>query len=76
LSCAAQNDIAKISALIGAMSLCSWRSFYHFVGADQQAGRKFDPERLRRFEVEVSSILTACSTGRSAGFSPLRMRPV
>src|SRR5271169_2601014 len=26
--------------------------FDHFVGAYQQPGRKFDPERLRRFEVE------------------------
>ena len=26
--------------------------FDHLVGAYQQPGRKFDPERLRRFEVE------------------------
>jgi hypothetical protein len=33
--------------------------FDHLVGAHQQPGRKFDPERLRRFEVEGQ--LDSCS---------------
>jgi hypothetical protein len=31
---------------------CKMHLFDHLVGAYQQPGRKFDPERLRRFQVE------------------------
>jgi hypothetical protein len=34
------------------------------------------PSAFAVLRLRVSSILVACSTGRSAGFSPLRIRPV
>ena len=38
-------------------------------------GGKVMPRALAAFMLMTSSILVACWTGRSAGFSPLRMRP-
>src|SRR5262249_4893275 len=43
--------------------------FDHLVGAGRQGRRHFDAER-------TNSSLIDCTTGRSAGFAPLRIRPV
>src|SRR5207249_5836594 len=37
---------------------------------------KVSPSALAVFMLMISSTLVACCTGRSAGLSPLRMRPV
>src|SRR5262249_3889989 len=48
----------------------------HFVGAPEERQRDCEPEHLGGLEVQDQLDLVACCTGRSAGFSPLRIRPV
>ena len=48
----------------------------HLVGGRQQRFRDGKAERLGGFEVDDEIELGRRCTGRSAGFSPLRMRPV
>jgi hypothetical protein len=50
-------------------------SFDHLVGAGEQRRWNIDPERLGSPEVDDKLELVGCTTGRSAGFSPLRIRP-
>ena len=47
----------------------------HLVRTLEQRLRNRQPEGLRSLEAETSSVFTDCSTGRSAGLSPLRSRP-
>jgi hypothetical protein len=51
-------------------------SFDHPVGSHLQSQWDCKPKRLGGFEVYTSSNLVGCMTGMSAGFSPLRIRPV
>ena len=48
--------------------------FDHLVGAGQQRGATSRPSNLAVCRLMTNSNLVACTTGRSAGFSPLRMR--
>jgi hypothetical protein len=48
--------------------------FDDLVGAGEQGRRHVQAERFRGFEVDQSSYFMGACTGRSAGFSPLRMR--
>jgi hypothetical protein len=47
--------------------------FDHLVGACERRGRHCEVERPA---LMTNSNLVDCTTGRSAGFAPLRMRPV
>ena len=63
-----------------AFRLSQWRrrdqSFDHLVGAAEQRFGTVRPSALAVLRLMTSSTFVACWTGRSAGFSPLRMRPV
>ena len=48
--------------------------FDHFVGARKQRGGTVRPSALAVFRLITNSYLVGACTGRSAGFSPLRMR--
>ena len=50
--------------------------FDHFVGDGEQVWRDVDAERSRRLQVDDELKFGRLGTGRSAGFAPLRMRPV
>jgi hypothetical protein len=49
-------------------------SFDHLVGSSDQRGRHCEAERLGGLEVDHQLDLVGACTGKSAGFSPLRMR--
>ena len=49
-------------------------SFDHLVGAGEQRRRTSRPSALAVLRLMTSSYLVGACTGRSAGFSPLRMR--
>jgi hypothetical protein len=49
--------------------------FDHFVGAAKQRQRRGDAERLGGLEVDDQLDLRDLLDRKSAGFSPLRMRP-
>jgi hypothetical protein len=53
----------------------AWRlpSFDHLIRAGEHGRWKFKAKRLRGLEMTSSYFVGAC-TGRSAGFSPLRIR--
>ena len=48
--------------------------FNHLVRPGEQRGRHIEAERLGRLEVDDISYLVGACTGRSAGFSPFKMR--
>src|SRR5271166_5712651 len=48
--------------------------FDHLISAGNQRLRHVEAQRLCGLEVDESSIFVSCWTGRSAGFSPLRIR--
>ena len=50
--------------------------FDHQVGAAEQRQRYGKTECVGGFKLITNSTLVACWTGRLAGFSPLRIRPV
>jgi hypothetical protein len=51
--------------------------FDHLVGAtEQRQGHRKAERALAAFILMISSIFVDCITGRLAGLSPLRMRPV
>jgi hypothetical protein len=47
----------------------------HLVGEREQPVRYLEAERLGGLEIKHEFELLDCMTGRSAGFSPLRIRP-
>jgi len=47
--------------------------FDHLVGSGEQRLRHVEAERLGGREIDASSNLVGCSTGRSAGLAPLRI---
>ena len=47
----------------------------HLVGSGVDLHRHGEAERLGGRQIDHELELVACSTGRSPGFSPLRMRP-
>jgi hypothetical protein len=47
---------------------------YQQMGDAAQVRRNFDTECVRSFEVDHQFVLVGACTGKSAGFSPLRMR--
>ena len=49
------------------------RSYSITSSARREGGRNLEAERLGGLEVDISSNLVGCSTGRSAGFAPLRI---
>ena len=49
--------------------------FDHLVGDGEQSRWEGETEQLRSMQVNNEFELVARPTGRSAGFSPLRMRP-
>ena len=51
------------------------RSFDHLVGAGEQFGGISRPSAFAVLRLMTSSSLFTCSTGNSAGFTPLRIRP-
>ena len=51
------------------------RSFDHFVGAGEQRVRHGEVKHLAVWALMTSSNFDACTTGKSAGFAPLRMQP-
>ena len=50
-------------------------SFDHLVDGGEKGMRNGETETLAVFRLITSSNLVGCSTGKSAGFSPFRMRP-
>jgi hypothetical protein len=52
------------------------RSLDQLVGEREQIRRYIETERLGGSEVDHKFEVVGCTTGRSAGFTPLRMRPV
>jgi hypothetical protein len=50
--------------------------FDRLVGNGEQLRWNFQTERLGGLEIDDQVEFVGCSTGRSAGFSPLRIRPV
>ena len=50
------------------------RLFDDLIGGGEQRLRHGEAERLGGFELMAISYLVGACTGRSAGFSPLRMR--
>ena len=50
-------------------------SFDHLVGAGEQCWRHSEAEHPAVWALMTSSSLLDCTTGRSAGLAPLRMRP-
>jgi len=65
LMTSAANDVRGCSPL-----------FDHLVGTREQHRWHVEAERLGGLEVEAISYLVDCCTGRSAGFSPRRMRSI
>ena len=66
----------------GLSALCQYRTHAaqqmaalcdHFIDDGQRPGSKSEPEHLDGFEVKDLE-LADCTTGRSVGFSPLRIR--
>jgi hypothetical protein len=58
------------------LTRCSKKAppFDHLVGAREHGWGQLEAERPRGLEVDDQLVLGRCRTGRSAGFSPLRMR--
>ena len=63
---------------LGMSALCQKRTsailFDHLVGAGEHDGGMVRPSALAVLRLITSSYLVGACTGRSAGFSPLRMR--
>jgi hypothetical protein len=70
----AQSHLCTTRSMI--MMICPIYLFDHPTGADEQGGRRGKGERLSSLEVQEHSILAACCSGSSPGFSPLRTRLV
>ena len=73
-ACCARAATGHAAAAPPSSVMNSRRSFDHLVGAGEKIRRYVDIDRLYSFKLMTSSNLVGFCTGRSAGFSPLRMR--
>ena len=67
-------DAGTVGEEISSCPPSRFTSFDDFVGAREQRRRHCEADRLGSLRLMASSYLVGACTGRSAGFSPLRMR--
>src|SRR5215472_2656132 len=71
--------LASVARPLLAAPGSSWRTAVHSITSSARASRvigKVIPSVLAVLRLMINSTFVACCTGRPAGFSPLRMRPV